>query len=199
MRIFVLETYKQLCSGAVNDVLRRLEIMFPIEMQEFRSKLCLKYDRSGMPKGLNGPQIDKVFKNLDFLAQKLGPGAIPEGCVEYLQKLKNLYSMCVSKDLPDDWSNTIREFQVMFDHLYNLCVLSETPKIHILYVHLRQYIEIQAKTDKKSVALSDCQGIEACHSGLRKSDRRHNCDIKHHQVHEIMHVSFTVFFFQILL
>lgn len=103
-------------------------------------------------------------------------------------------SLFSSKDLPDDWNNTIREFKVMFDHLYNLQVLSETPKIHILYCHLEQYILIQSQTDKKSLALSDCQGLEACHSGLRKSDRRHNCDIKHHQVHKLMSVSFTVFF-----
>ena len=45
----------------------------------------------------------------------------------------------------------------MFDHLYSLHVLSETPKIHILYVHLGEYLEIQAKTDKRSLALADCQ------------------------------------------
>ena len=108
----------------------------------------------------------------------------------------------------------------MFDHLYSLHVLSETPKVHILYTHLSQvnmrnktelplpvfdrsccnislifqsflghndchlfqYLEIQEKTDRKSLALADCQGLEACHSGLRKSDRRHGCDIRHHQV-----------------
>lgn len=98
LRYSYLETFKHSfnsCSGAVNDVLRRLDIMFPGEMKEFRTKLCLKYERSGMPSGLNGPQIDKVFRNLDLLAVMLGTGAIPEGCVEYLHKLKNLYSMCV--------------------------------------------------------------------------------------------------------
>ena len=108
----------------------------------------------------------------------------------------------LSKDLPDDWRNTVDEFKHMFDHLYSLQVLTETPKIHILYVHLGEYLEIQSKTDKKSLVLADCQvaiyrdkqrnsgnhldfhfqGLEACHSGLRKSDRRHNCDVKHHQV-----------------
>ena len=98
LRTFEGDTFKHSfnsCSGAVNDVLRRLDIMFPGEMKEFRTKLCLKYERSGMPSGLNGPQIDKVFRNLDLLAVMLGHGAIPEGCVEYLHKLKNLYSMCV--------------------------------------------------------------------------------------------------------
>ena len=91
-------------------------------------------------------------------------------------------SLFFSKELPDDWRNTIHEFRVMFDHLYKLQVLSETPKTHILMVHLEEYLEIQERTDRKSAALSDCQGLEACHSGMRKSDQRHNCGIKHAQV-----------------
>ena len=35
------------------------------------------------------------MKNLDTLAEMLGPGVIAEGCVDYLRTLKNLYAMCV--------------------------------------------------------------------------------------------------------
>ena len=46
--------------GAVQDALRRLEILFPEQMLAFMTKMCLKQKRSGMAKGLNGPQTDKV-------------------------------------------------------------------------------------------------------------------------------------------
>ena len=68
-------------------------------MKEFLGQLCLKYDRSGMPGGraLNGPQVDKVWRNLDVLHRKLleqGAGVIGDGSVSYLQKLQALYLMC---------------------------------------------------------------------------------------------------------
>ena len=68
-------------------------------MREFLGELSLKYSRSGMPgkMALNGPQIDKVWKNLDLLHEKLvkqGAGVIGEGSVDYLQKLQALYFMC---------------------------------------------------------------------------------------------------------
>ena len=86
-------------SGAVNDVLRRLALVYPGVMREFLGELSLKYSRSGMPgkMALNGPQIDKVWKNLDLLHEKLvkqGAGVIGEGSVDYLQKLQALYFMC---------------------------------------------------------------------------------------------------------
>ena len=34
--------------------------MFPQPMTAFMDRLCLKQERSGMPSGLNGPQIEKV-------------------------------------------------------------------------------------------------------------------------------------------
>ena len=61
----------------------------------------------------------------------------------------------------------------MFDTIYWTMVLLMT---------MRVYSSLAAIIYKKSLKLSDCQGLEACHSGLRKSDRRHNCDIKHAQV-----------------
>ena len=113
----------------------------------------------------------------------------------------------------------------MFDHMYEMGFLSETPKIHILYAHLgkpskkivdlmgggngefltpkkrnlnlkhlfkgfllEQYLDIQKREAEergeqpRSLALGDCQGLEACHSGLRKSDIRHGAVVQHHQV-----------------
>ena len=66
--------------------------------------------------------------------------------------------------------------------MYDLGFLAETPKIHILYSHLEDYLDYQAKNNRWTLALADCQGLEACHSGLRKSDKRHNCEVKHAQV-----------------
>ena len=100
----------------------------------------------------------------------------------FLCLVQKLYKLYYSKELPRNYASIIQEFRYHFDNMYSLEFLTETPKIHILYSHLEDYLDIQAKKDTWSLALADCQGLEACHSGLRKSDRRHNCDVKHHQV-----------------
>ena len=69
--------------------------MYPATMRDFRHRLCLKYERSGMPAGLNGPQVDKVWRNLGLLQEMIGGTAIGDGSVVYLEKLQNLYKMCV--------------------------------------------------------------------------------------------------------
>ena len=68
-------------------------------MTEFLGELGLKYSRSGMPglKALNGPQIDKIWRNLDLLHKKLmdkGVGVLGDGAVDYIRKLQALYLMC---------------------------------------------------------------------------------------------------------
>ena len=68
-------------------------------MEEFLKKLGLRYSRSGMPgpKALNGPQVDKIWRNLDLLYEMLmerGDGVIADGSVDYLRKLEALYLMC---------------------------------------------------------------------------------------------------------
>ena len=184
-------------------------------MDRYFAELGLRLDRSGMPEGYNGPQIDRVWReeNIELLS-KLIVGdartvAIVEGCQDYILRLKELYAMCVryficlfhivwnnldhyqliySKELPEDYVDTCHNFRVMFDHLYDMGFLSETPKIHILYSHLQQYLTIQKRAAEdrgehpRSLALGDCQGLEACHMGLRKSDKRHGCVIQHVQV-----------------
>ena len=79
--------------------------------------------------------------------------------------------------------------------MYAFGFLAETPKIHILYSHLEDYLDIQAKANRWTLALADCQGLEACHSGLRKSDKRHNCVVKHAQV--VLSLMFSPFNIQL--
>ena len=58
----------------------------------------------------------------------------------------------------------------------------------LLSSHLEEYLTIQKRAAEergeqpRSLALGDCQGLEACHSGLRKSDKRHGVVVQHHQV-----------------
>ena len=67
-------------------------------MRDFLLKLGLKYERSGQPgRMLNGPQVNKVWKNLDLLHEMLKERAdnvIGDGSIDYLQKLQALYLMC---------------------------------------------------------------------------------------------------------
>ena len=87
-------------SGAVHDVIRRLSQKYPEVMSEFLLSLSLFKTRSGMPGAtmLNGPQVDKVWRNLDLLHKMLmekGDPVIAEGSIDYLKKLQSLYFMCV--------------------------------------------------------------------------------------------------------
>ena len=87
-------------SGAVHDVIRRLSEKYPEIMSEFLLSLSLFKTRSGMPGAtmLNGPQVDKVWRNLDLLYKMLmekGDPVIAEGSIDYLKKLQSLYFMCV--------------------------------------------------------------------------------------------------------
>ena len=189
-------------------------------MREFLLKLGLKYERSGQPgRMLNGPQVNKVWKNLDLLHEMLqerGDKVLADGSIDYLLKLQALYLMCArylvfclfcftkslksysSKTLPQNYAETIQEFRDSFDNMYALGFLAETPKIHILYSHLEDYLNIQAKNNRWTLALADCQGLEACHSGLRKSDKRHNCEVKHAQVDlSLIFPSVNIFSFHI--
>ena len=67
-------------------------------MRDFLLQLGLKYERSGQPgRMLNGPQVDKVWKNLDLLHEMLnerGDKVIGDGSIDYLKKLRALYLMC---------------------------------------------------------------------------------------------------------
>ena len=67
-------------------------------MREFLLQLGLKYERSGQPgRMLNGPQVNKVWKNLDLLHEmrkEKGDNVIADGSIDYLQKLQALYLMC---------------------------------------------------------------------------------------------------------
>ena len=67
-------------------------------MRDFLLQLGLKYERSGQPgRMLNGPQVDKVWKNLDLLHEMLnerGDKVIADGSIDYLRKLQALYFMC---------------------------------------------------------------------------------------------------------
>ena len=127
-------------------------------MDRYLDKLGLKLGRSGMPDGYNGPQLNKVLKeeNIKLLSEMIPEEGdvraitIVEGCQDYLLRLKELYAMCVryficlrlklyhyhliySKKLPQDYVDTCQNFRNMFDHMYDMGFLSETPKIHILY------------------------------------------------------------------
>ena len=81
----------------MNDVMKRLELFFPARMKEFRRKISIKYRRSFMPGGLNGPQLTKICReeNLSLLCAELGGGIVGKTSAQYLRALSNLYKLCV--------------------------------------------------------------------------------------------------------
>ena len=42
--------------------------------------------------------------------------------ISYLRSIKNLYSMCIQKELESDWLETIQEFRYRAFHFWTLCV-----------------------------------------------------------------------------
>ena len=126
-----------------------LNLACPTTMKDF-------YDEMGLPRGrniggnFNGPDLDKLMRDpaLTDLVYVLDEAGIANGMeiAEYLRSLRDLYAMCVSKELPEDWSRAIDEFSAAFHVCHQLELVSWTPKCHIALTHIREYIELTGRS-----------------------------------------------------
>ena len=145
----------------------------------------------------NGEQIDRLTResNLRDLFQVLsdaGEKVLGYYTVKYLESCKQLYKICVKKDLDPDYQKALDSFSQYFNVLFEAGYLNQTTKAHIIMDHFGDMM----RESGRSLFLSDCQGLESVHSALRKSDIRHGCHVTncqgtpHHKEMSIRSVAF---------
>lgn len=66
--------------------------------------------------------------------------------IDYLRSLRALHTLMVSKTLDTEYPRIIREFRALFDKVYKLGLVEETPKCHLLYDHLEDYFDTTNET-----------------------------------------------------
>ena len=90
-------------------------------------------------------QLDKVLqeKNLRRLEELLTEERSPYAdSVDYLRSLKAVYSIMVAKTVAPDYKQVIKRFREQFDRMYyDLELLYMTPKVHMLYDHLEEWMD----------------------------------------------------------
>ena len=88
--------------------------------------------------------------------------------------LRNYYDIAVNENLDgDSYLDKIADFKQAFNTVHELWGLTETPKNHILSVHVGEYIALIEET------LWSCndENLEGCHQLVKRRCRRHNVDI----------------------
>ena len=137
----------------MNDVISQLQQVDPVHrgvIDAFLEKLSLSRQRSHMPGLLlNGKQIEKIIKeeNLQMLHDMLVE--VDSDfllAVDYLRSLRSLHRLMVSKTLDKEYPKIIGDFRVLFDQLYDLGLINETPKCHLLYSHLEEWFRETEET-----------------------------------------------------
>ena len=148
-----------------------MEEKFGAPMFQFYRDFC--YFKGNTTGGdFTGKVLRKIIgpSSLSLLSTYLGETAAPY--INYLASLRELYIVCTSKHLDDDYSyeEKVTEFQQCFDEVNRVFNLSETTKVHILYSHVREFLSIHGHT----MAMFSDEPIETCHGRLRFMERKHN-------------------------
>ena len=129
------------------------------------------------PEGIGGQfagnSIQKIIseEGLQSLRKYIEDKDVIEPVIEYLRSIRNVYQMSVSEDLDPNYDDIIDKYCEKFMELYNndKIRLMETPKCHILMVHLSQYFR---ETNQTLYAVSDSY-CETTHQALSRSELTH--------------------------
>ena len=134
----------------MNALISRLQKLHPEVVNPFLDKLSLARSRGNMPGlMLNGKQIEKIIRedHLVMLSEELikvkSKYVI---AVDYLRSLRSLHSLMVSKTKNPEYKTIIDKFRVLFDQCFDLGLVTETPKCHILYCHLEEWFDEHEET-----------------------------------------------------
>ena len=83
--------------------------------------------------------------------------------VAYMRALRELYHVCVAKDLDINWADFIDKYKVAFRVMFDELKLPWTLKQHIIHDHLGEWFTDQNVT----LRATSGEYIESCHSALR--------------------------------
>ena len=113
-----------------------------------------------------GPSIQTILKEelLSELMNILNP-EVAEPVVNYLRNIRELYALCVAKNLTEDYDMVIQKYKESFLVLYHndKIKLPMTVKVHVIVHHLADYFRMTGMT-LRSTSAAYC---ETTHQKLR--------------------------------
>ena len=134
----------------MNALISDLQREHPDVINRFLERLSLCRKRGNMPGLLlNGKQISKIIREdslmmlSDMLTEINSKFLIS---VDYLRSLKDLHVLMVSKSLDPNFPTIIQRFRDRFNDCFNLGLIRETPKCHLLLDHLEDHMVMTNET-----------------------------------------------------
>ena len=160
--------------GPVNDTMKKLEQLFPVEMEQYKKSRHIK--GSGPGGDYNGPTLKSIMANTNgklddienIVAEKATGGE--HRFVEHLKNLNELNKAVNQKvlDLPNV-KDIVAKLGENFAHMQKEFNLSQTLKMHIILDH---YVEHFEMTNESLLKYSD-EVCEAIHSQYRIFEEKH--------------------------
>ena len=160
--------------GPANDCLKKLQEIFPAEMEKFKKDRHIK--GSGPGGDFNGPTLKSIMGNKNGKLDDIENIIIEKGqggemrFVQHLRNLQDLNTVVTLKklDLPRV-KQVIANLSDNFTEMQKEFKLSQTLKLHIIQDHYLEHFEMSQETLLK---YSD-EIVEAMHSQYRIFDERH--------------------------
>ena len=120
------------------------------------------YIKGGGPGGRTfvGKDLRKILAPESLEELRLQVGDRGSLWIDYLDSIRDYYQLAVQEQLADDsYLDMIEAFKNAFNALHQQWNLSETPKNHILAVHVGEYMALH----KETLWSSNDENLEACH------------------------------------
>ena len=111
-------------------------------------------------------------ESLQELQLMLGDTGAP--WIEYLESLREVYLVAVKHELDITFQAKIARFRQAFNVVHEKWGLSETPKVHIISIHLGEFFESANET----LWTFNDENVEACHQLVKRRSTRHNTNSK---------------------
>ena len=190
LSLFPIDPLHVLLLGPMRDLMPILSNKFPSQIEDFLARHNLK-DNEGIggtfagtfclqiefqpfnSKYIIGPSIrrlltDEVLTDLQSSLQS-EDGDVAVAVVAYMRALRELYHVCVAKNLDSNFASYIEEYTFRFTALFHMVKLPWTLKQHIILEHLGEFF-----TDH-NVTLRATSGeyIESVYSSLWRLEEIH--------------------------
>ena len=148
-------------TGLVNDIIEKIETQQPTVLKKFLDLNGIRREDAAGGK-FNGPSVKTILRRLDELGAALGEEG--QDIIQYLVALREVYIVCVSKNLDPQYMEVIKIWHREFDNLHHTINLSMTIKAHVFYHHLEEFF------DHEGVTLHTCsgEGVEATHARFKR-------------------------------
>ena len=127
--------------GPCNDILEKMENLWPVEMkEEFYAKHHLSKSGGGPGGQFDGPSIKHILKEESLIDLEIILPSIEQTLhfTNYLRSIRKLHMMCIAPKL-ENYSEVIDEYTSKFFYLYEHFGLNMTLKVHVIIDHYKYF------------------------------------------------------------